>query len=94
MRRASAALVPLLIAVMLVFWFIAFMGGNSDNLHAVNEVTNLQKLQEKLLIPAVRYRYKIYKESKEQGTPLTEAELDQKVDAYVHYMMIENKIEQ
>lgn len=93
MRKGSAALVPLLIAIMLLFWFIAFMGSENDNLHTVNGVTNLQKIQEKLLISSVRYRYKIATEAKKEGVTLTEEELDQKVDQYIQHIMIENKIE-
>lgn len=93
MRKASAALVPLLIAVMMLFWFIAFMGGSNDDLHTVNNVTNLQHLQEKLLISSVRYRYKVIAEAQEQNLTLTEDEIDQKVDAYIEYIMVSNKIE-
>lgn len=93
MRAGSAALVPLLIAFMLLFWFITFMGGSNDNLHTVNEVTNLKRLQEKLLISSIRYKNKIKAEAQEQGEALSEGELDQKVDEYVEYIMISNNIE-
>ncbi|QOP42212.1 hypothetical protein [Sulfurimonas marina] len=93
MRNASAALVPLLIAVMAIFWFIAFMGGANENLHDVNDATNLQHLQEKLLISAVRYRHKVESEAKEQGLTLSEDEINQKVDAYIEYIMVSNNIE-
>ncbi|MFT7860535.1 MAG: hypothetical protein ABXS93_06335 [Sulfurimonas sp.] len=93
MRRGSAALVPLLIAIMILFWMIAFMGGANDNFHVVNKVTNLQNLQEKLLISSVRYRYMIAEEAKEQGITLSDEELDQKVDQYIQHIMEENNIE-
>lgn len=94
MRNGSAAIVPLLIAVMLIFWFAYFMGGSSDTLHKVNNVTNLQHLQEKLLISSVRYRNKIEMEAKEAGAPLSETELDTKVNSYVKYMMKQNRIDE
>lgn len=93
MRNGSAALVPLFIAVMTLFWFIMFMGGSDDNLHTINNVSNLQKVQEKLLISSVKYRYKAKAEADEQNITLSGAQLDQKVDVYVEYIMIENKIE-
>ncbi len=93
MRRGSAALIPLIIAIMLLFWYIAFMGGASDSLHNVNKITNLQRLQEKLLISSVRYRYKLQEDAQKQGINMTEAELDAAVNQYIKYIMIENKIE-
>jgi len=54
MRNGSAALFPLLLAVMSLFWFIWFMGGAADNLHKVNEVEDLQHLQERLLSAAMQ----------------------------------------
>lgn len=93
MRNGSAALIPLFIAVMSLFWFIMFMGSSDDDLHTINNVSNLQKLQEKLLISSVKYRYKAKAEADEQNLTLSEQQLDQKVDAYIEYIMIENKIE-
>lgn len=93
MRKGSAALVPLLIAVMTLFWFIMFIGSGDDDLHTINNVTNLQKVQEKLLVSAVKYRYKAAAESDEQNLGLSEAQLDAKVDGYIEYIMIKNGIE-
>ncbi|WP_304545926.1 hypothetical protein [Sulfurimonas microaerophilic] len=93
MRKASAALVPLLIAIMTLFWFIMIIGGSDDNLHTINNVSKLQKVQEKLLISSVKYRYKIEAEAKEQNATLSEAQVNQNVDAYVEYIMVKNKIE-
>jgi len=56
MRNGSAALFPLLLAIMAMFWFIWVMGGATDTLHRVNEVEDLQHLQERLL-PAAMQKY-------------------------------------
>ena len=56
MRNGSAAIVPLLLAVMALFWFIWIMGGSADTLHRVNKVEDLQHLQERLL-PAAMKKY-------------------------------------
>jgi hypothetical protein len=56
MRNGSAALFPLLLAIMAMFWFIWIMGGSTDTLHRVNKVEDLQHLQERLL-PAAMQKY-------------------------------------
>lgn len=93
MRNASAALVPLLLAVMLIFWFAAFMGSENDNAHAINDVTNLQKLQEKLLISAAKQRFTLKAASKEQDLDLSDEQVNDRVDQYIKYIMVSNKIE-
>lgn len=94
MRNASVAIVPLFLAVLLLFWFIAFMGGASDTLHSVNNVENLQHLQKKLLVSAMRYRYALESEAREAGTILTDAELDAQVNVYINQIMVLNKIQE
>ncbi len=56
MRKASAAIVPLFLAIMTLFWFAYIMGGGADTLHRVNEIEDLQHLQERLL-PAAMKKY-------------------------------------
>jgi len=56
MRKASAAMVPLFLAIMTLFWFAYIMGGGADTLHRVNEIEDLQHLQERLL-PAAMKKY-------------------------------------
>lgn len=82
-------MVPLLLAVMLFFWFIAFMGGANDNLHTINKVENLQHLQEKLLYSAMKYRYEV----KVDNPKMSDSELDLKVNQYINNMMRLNNIE-
>ena len=94
MRKGSAAIVPLFIAIMLLFWFIAFMGGANDTLHSVNNVTNLQQLQKKLLVSAMKYRYELEREARNKNTTITDAELDAKVNDYINQIMILNKIQE
>ena len=56
MRNGSAAIFPLLLAIMAMFWFIWIMGGSADTLHKVNEIEDLKHLQERLL-PAAMKKY-------------------------------------
>ena len=63
MRKASAAMVPLFLAIMTLFWFAYIMGGGADTLHRVNEIEDLQHLQERLLPAAM----KKFIESKQAG---------------------------
>jgi len=89
-RRGSAALVPLLLAVMLLFWFIWFLGGESDNLHKVNQLENLQHTQERLIIAACRRRQEAY----DADRNLTDRQLDENVSQYIHSIMHLNHIDE
>jgi len=89
MRRGSAALVPLLSAIMLLFWFIWFLGGESDNLHKVNQLENLQHTQERLIIAACQKK----QELRDANASLSDEQLNQKVDEYIHNIMVLNKID-
>ncbi len=89
MRRGSAAIVPLFLAVMLLFWFIAFMGNANDTLHDVNNVENLLHLQKTLLIPAMKHRYELSRSDES----LSRQDLQNRSQTYVNQMMIVNKIQ-
>lgn len=96
MRRGSAAIVPLFLAITLLFWFIWFMGGESDNLYNTTNLTHLQKIQDKLLEAAMIRRYELatYKKdlySEENGQKRTD--LDAKISQDNHIMMQKNKID-
>ncbi len=89
MRRGSAAIVPLFLAIVLLFWFIWFLGNANDNLHKVNQIENLQHTQERLLQAAMQKRYEI-----EEANPnLSDEELDAQVDKYIKEMMKLNNID-
>ncbi len=90
MRRGSAALVPLFLAIMLLFWFIWFMGGESDNLHKVNQLENLQHTQERLIIAACKKKQELY----DANRSLTDAQLNEKVSQYIHNIMVLNNIDE
>lgn len=89
MRNGSVAIVPLLLSIMTLFWFIWFLGGGSDTLHRVNEVENLQNLQERLLVAAVKFRLEYERENPND----TQTEVDAAVDAYIDNMMVLNKVQ-
>lgn len=88
MRRGSVAIVPLLLSLLLLFWFIWFMGGENDMLLQINKTQNLHHLQEELVIAAVQQRLEL-----EQAHPeWSNAQLDEAVNHYVNGMMKINKI--
>lgn len=88
MRRASVAIVPLLLAVMAIFWFIWTLGFEGDNLHRITEVEKLQHLQESLVVPAMKRRYELAKANPQ----MSEEEIEIAVDAYIDEIMVVNKI--
>jgi hypothetical protein len=89
MRRGSAAIVPLFIAIMLLFWFMWIMGGANDSLHKVNQLENLQRTQERLIIAALRKK----QELRDTNASMTETELNSEVNKYIHNIMVLNKID-
>ena len=96
MRRGVAAFVPILLAIFLLFWFIAFWGEESDNLHQANEIINLKNIQSKLVIAAIKRRYELIKEHPDlydENDPVKKAALDKKVNEYIHELMKLNKID-
>lgn len=88
-RRGSVAIVPLLLAISLLFMFIWFLGGANDNLHKVNQIENLQHIQDRLLQAAIQKRYEL----EEADPSLTDEELDKAVDTYIKEMMKVNGID-
>lgn len=90
MRNGSAAIVPLFLAIMALFWFIWFLGGATDTLHDVNEVEDLSHLQERLLLSAAKYRFEIEREN----PGLSDEEYVSRTDEYIDKMMVINKIQE
>jgi predicted PurR-regulated permease PerM len=88
-RRGSVAIVPLFLAIALLFWFIWFFGNANDNLHKVNQIENLQHTQDRLLQAAIQKRYEL----EEANPTLSDKELDKTVDKYIKEMMKLNKID-
>ena len=90
MRNGSAALVPLFIGIMLLFWAIMFLGGAADNLVKVKNTLYHQDIEERLLSAAIQEKIRLTEESAKSDTPLTTAEIDALVDAYVARMVEKN----
>jgi hypothetical protein len=89
MRKGSVSIVPLMIAIFMMFWFIMFLGTENDQLHKVNKVENLQRLQERLLYASLKRKYELQKASPEK----TEAEIDEQVNLYIEQIMKINNID-
>ncbi|QSZ41957.1 hypothetical protein GJV85_07495 [Sulfurimonas aquatica] len=90
MRKGSIAIVPIMLSILVMFWFIWFLGGESEQLQSISEHENLQHLQENLLVAAVKRRYALA----EADPSLTDAELDRLVDDYIDQVMVLNKIQE
>jgi len=90
MRRGSVAIVPLLLAIMLFFWFIWFLGGESDTLHEINNVEHLHHIQEELVISAMQEKIRL--EQNQSVSNLTDSQIDDAVNGYVDQMMLNNQI--
>jgi len=88
MRNGSAAIVPLLLAIMLLFWFIMFMGGASDTQKTVNDVQELKHLQSKLLLPALKKKYQ-----EERDNNMSNTAASASANKYIKDMMYKNGID-
>lgn len=96
MRNGVAAIVPLFLAIMLLFWVIWFLGGESDHLHKTTSLTYLHKVQDKLLEAAIHRRYELLENNRDtySETPGAQKDaLDQKISDDNHGMMVLNKID-
>lgn len=89
MRKGSVAIVPLFLAIVTLFWFIWFMGGENDNLHRVNEIEHLHHLQERLLLAAAKRRYELA----DADPGLSDESLDTAVDTFIDEMMVLNNVQ-
>lgn len=96
MRNGVAAIVPLFLAIMMLFWVIWFLGGESDNLHKTTNLTSLHKLQDKLLEAAIHRRYELLTRNKDMYSETPGAQkdaLDKKISDDGHTMMQKNNID-
>lgn len=97
MRKGSAAIVPLFIGIMLLFWAIMFLGSGGDTLHSVNKVENLNHLQTKLLHSALKKRDEEIRKLKAKNSSinksLADAEANKTVNKYIRTVMYNNNID-
>ncbi len=89
MRKGSVAIVPLLIAVLMFFWFMITLGTENDQLHKINNVENLQRIQERLLYAAMKKKYELQKEYPQKN----EEEINEEVNSYITQIMKINNID-
>jgi hypothetical protein len=98
MRKGSVAIVPLIIALMLFFWFMWFLGGENDMLLQINKVENVQHIQEELIISAMQRHLTSEQDLKKLNPAMSDTALKQLADKdgsdYVKTMMEANKIQQ
>jgi len=95
MRNGSAALFPLLLAIMAMFWFIWIMGGSADTLHRVNNIEDLRNLQERLLPAAMKKYIDEFQVVGPDGETLDEKRkrASDKAKAQIQEIMIKNKVD-
>ena len=87
MRRGSVAIVPILLAIALIFWAIWFMGQESDNTHVISNVQKLQQLHQNAAIYAIKRKIEILEQTGQ--TELTDAQKAQ-IEQEVQTMMQKN----
>jgi preprotein translocase subunit YajC len=87
MRKGSVAIVPLLIAVMMIFWFMMIMGNENDQLHTINKIENLQRTQDRLLYSALKRRYELERNANES------VDINESVNTYISEIMKMNNID-
>jgi predicted PurR-regulated permease PerM len=90
MRRGSAAIVPLMLAVMFMFWLIWFLGFESDTTRVINEAEHLHQLQERLAVAALKERLRLEAAHPEWD----DTQLDAEVNTYINQMMVLNNIQE
>lgn len=89
MRRGSAAIVPLFLAIMILFWFMMFLGGASDTQKVVNDVGNLSHLHDRLIYAVAKRYYDL----KAQNPTWSDERLETEANEYVRLIMKKNKID-
>ena len=82
MRNGIVAIVPLFLGVVILFFVILFIGGSGDTLFQVNNVTKVNHLQSKMLIPAAKYADVLEKAG--------DTNVSGKVDEYIEKIMKQN----
>jgi hypothetical protein len=87
MRKASVALVPILIAIVVMFWVIWYMGEESDNTKEITQIQKLQALQVNMAKYAISRKIALLQEGK------TEEEAEEIVKDEIDAMMEKNKID-
>jgi len=59
LRKGSVAIVPIFLAIALIFWAIWFMGEESDNTHVITNIKKLEDLHENAAFHAMRRKIEI-----------------------------------
>jgi len=89
MRNGVVAIVPLFFAIVMLFAFIALVGGGSDTLKRVTNVEHLSHLQDRLIYSVAKRYYGL----KSAHPDWDEAKLQIEIDKYVRLIMKSNKID-
>ena len=87
MRRGSVAIVPILLAIALIFWAIWFMGQESDNTHVISNIQKLEHLHQNAAMYAIKRKIEILEQTGQ--TELTDAQKAQ-IEQEVQTMMQKN----
>ena len=90
MRKGSVAIVPIFLAIALIFWAIWFMGQESDNTHVITTMQKLERVHENAAIYAMKKKVHILEEA--QREELTEDEKKQIQDE-VQNLMQKNRLQ-
>lgn len=89
MRNGTIVIVPIFIAIALMFWAIWFMGQEASNTKTITNIEQLQKLQQNAIIYAIERRKQILQQKgANELTPDEEA----MIEAEIQNMMKKNGV--
>ena len=98
MRRGSVAIVPILIALLLIFWAAWYLGEESDTTHKITQVEKIQEIHKQMAIYAGMMKAKMINKQlqKNKGSKVTQeqiAKIERCIKAKIYNKMIDNGID-
>jgi len=87
MRNGSAAIVPLFFAIVILFGFIMFMGGASENLQHISELEHIKNVEKRIVTAAMIMKINLINANQDLTVPLTESQMDAIVSQRISVMM-------
>jgi len=94
MRKGSAAIVPLFLAIMLLFWAAIFLGTPSETLGEVNQLTHIKNVEKRNITAAMIMKIKLLEANTQRETPLSELEMDAIVSQRISSLMANSTIDE
>ncbi len=96
MRKGSVAIVPIMLAIMLIFWAIWFVGERSEDTKVISNVEKLQELHENAAMYAMQRKIDLLQENalKDENERLNDDEINATINQEVSDLMRKNGIDE